>query len=102
MQVNRFVSGVLLGAHPSRKLRKHDGSKIHLAACKKQAMLSDSTQKPQILDMLQRGKRFLFIQKTDLWYNTAKLNRGVSHYRILPVSRDIGWPVQQLDYFRYI
>ena len=29
-------------------------------------------------------------------------NRGVSHYRILPVSRDIGWPVQQLDYFRYI
>ena len=30
------------------------------------------------------------------------LNRGVSHYLILPVSRDIGWPVQQLDYFRYI
>ena len=30
------------------------------------------------------------------------LNRGVSHYRILPVSRDFGWPVQQLDYFRYI
>ena len=29
-------------------------------------------------------------------------NRGVSHYQILPVSRDIGWPVQQLDYFRYI
>ena len=29
------------------------------------------------------------------------LNRGVSHYRILPISRDIGWPVQQLDYFRY-
>ena len=28
-------------------------------------------------------------------------NRGVSHYRILPISRDIGWPVQQLDYFRY-
>ena len=28
-------------------------------------------------------------------------NRGVSHYRILPASRDIGWPVQQLDYFRY-
>ena len=27
MQVNRFVSGVLLGTHPSRKLRKHDGSK---------------------------------------------------------------------------
>ena len=27
--------------------------------------------------------------------------RGVSHYRILPISRDIGWPVQQLDYFRY-
>ena len=26
---------------------------------------------------------------------------GVSHYRILPISRDIGWPVQQLDYFRY-
>ena len=23
------------------------------------------------------------------------LNRGVSHYRILPVSRDFGWPVQQ-------
>ena len=45
MQVNRFVSGVLLGTHPSRKLRKHDGSKIHLAACKKQAMFSDSTQK---------------------------------------------------------
>ena len=54
-QVNRFVSGVLLGTHPSRKLRKHDGSKTHLAACKKQAMLSDSTQKPQILDMLQHG-----------------------------------------------
>ena len=50
---NRFGSGVLLGTHPSRKLRKHDGSKIHLAACKKQAILSDSTQKPQILDMLQ-------------------------------------------------
>ena len=31
-----------------------------------------------------------------------RLNRGVSHYQILPVSRDIGWPVQQLDYFRYI
>ena len=30
-----------------------------------------------------------------------KFNRGVSHYRILPISRDIGWPVQQLDYFRY-
>ena len=29
-----------------------------------------------------------------------KHNRGVSHYRILPISRDIGWPVQQLDYFR--
>ena len=29
-------------------------------------------------------------------------NRGVSHYGILPVSRDIGWPAQQLDYFRYI
>ena len=28
-------------------------------------------------------------------------NRGVSHYRFLPISRDIGWPVQQLDYFRY-
>ena len=28
-------------------------------------------------------------------------NRGVSHYRILPISRDIGWPVQQLDYFWY-
>ena len=28
-------------------------------------------------------------------------NRGVSHYRILPISRDIGWPVQQLDYFRH-
>ena len=34
--------------------------------------------------------------------NTCTVNRGVSHYRILPVSRDIGWPVQQLDYFRYI
>ena len=32
-----------------------------------------------------------------LWH----FNRGVSHYRILPISRDIGWPVQQLDYFRY-
>ena len=32
----------------------------------------------------------------------SSTNRGVSHYRILPVSRDIGWPVQQLDYFRYI
>ena len=31
-----------------------------------------------------------------------QLNRGVSHYQILPVSRDIRWPVQQLDYFRYI
>ena len=29
-------------------------------------------------------------------------NRPLSHYRILPVSRDIGWPVQQLDYFRYM
>ena len=35
------------------------------------------------------------------WINW-RFNRGVSHYRILPVSRDIGWPVQQLDYFRYI
>ena len=33
--------------------------------------------------------------------NALTLNRGVSHYRILPISRDIGWPVQQLDYFRY-
>ena len=33
---------------------------------------------------------------------TIPSSRGVSHYRILPVSRDICWPVQQLDYFRYI
>ena len=36
------------------------------------------------------------------WCIPSSVNRGVSHYRILPVSRDIGWPVQQLDYFRYI
>ena len=36
------------------------------------------------------------------WMQRKGPNRGVSHYRILPVSRDIGWPVQQLDYFRYI
>ena len=32
----------------------------------------------------------------------VKKNRPLSHYRILPVSRDIGWPVHQLDYFRYM
>ena len=40
------------------------------------------------------------------YYNSPLLlahfyNRGVSHYRILPISRDISWPVQQWDYFRY-
>ena len=39
------------------------------------------------------------IYPTELQLNKAK--RGVSHYRILPISRDISWPVQQLDYFRY-
>ena len=29
-------------------------------------------------------------------------NRPLSHYRNLPVSSDISWPVQQLDYFRYM
>ena len=41
-------------------------------------------------------KLFVFIL-----YPSVGNNRGVSHYRILPISRDIGWPVQQLDYFRY-
>ena len=34
-------------------------------------------------------------------YKSKFHNRGVSHYRILPISRDIGWAVQQLDYFGY-
>ena len=37
----------------------------------------------------------------NIWKTAFCLNRGVSQYRILPISRDIGWPVQQLDYFRF-
>ena len=51
-------------------------------------------------------KRLLSKRETDFQDRLSLIasqgNRGVSHYRILPVSRDIGWPVQQLDYFRYV
>ena len=43
-----------------------------------------------------------FENRVDQNLPASQFNRGVSHYRILPISRDIGWPVQQLDYFRYI
>ena len=54
----------------------------------------------------QNDKIFNFLYYICIFYTIeivgCRANRGVSHYRILPVSRDIGWPVQQLDYFRYI
>ena len=48
-------------------------------------------------------RTYKLMYKFDVYFrNIEVINRGVSHYRILPVSCDIGWPVQQLDYFRYI
>ena len=50
------------------------------------------------------SKHGVLFEKVHILCNCSKcmcFNRGVSHYRILPISRDIGWPVQQLDYFRY-
>ena len=41
---------------------------------------------------------YIYLLKASMY----KTNRPLSHYQILPVSRDIGWPVQQLDYFRYM
>ena len=43
---------------------------------------------------------FTYYIRVGTW-KTHTCNTGVSHYRILPISRDIGWPIQHLDYFRY-
>ena len=54
----------------------------------------ESKQKKNITDssMFPCSLYFLKIFQTSL--QACFVNRGVSHYRILPVSRDIAWPVQ--------
>ena len=50
---------------------------------------------------LFKGWRLKFRGFSCLRSCSRHCNRGVSHYPILPISRDIGCSVQQLDYFRY-
>jgi hypothetical protein len=52
---NPFVSGIMLGSHPSRKLSAHSSSKTHLAACEREGFAKSSNLKPTVYTLLTEG-----------------------------------------------
>ena len=56
-QINSYVAGMTLGTHPSRKLFKHEISKVHVRANQRYINLNSTSSSSKVMEMLNKASK---------------------------------------------